>query len=414
MQSRSSGVVSRWLLPPWLTLPVLFALAATTGGGCSGTGNAGLSPLSTCNASADCGSNQECSAGLCVNLVHCETAATCPLGRNCVAQICRATCSSDDQCAPLGSSCDHASGVCLPAQSMNGSAGNANASAGGSDGGNGGSSTDGGVNSLGGSTASGGSLIASASSNSGGSSGGGGLAGNGGSGGGSATPVETTDLIDDLEDGNTSIIAANGRVGQWYFYNPSGANNAGDLHQSIDPMFAGANGSQYSIQTKGGPLSNGSFAGLALDFNNAGNTPTDPSRKPYDVSAWDGISFWAKGDLPNQSVRVELATVEIAAPEQGGTCVDGACYDWYGKSIALTGEWAKYEISFADLAQGGWGAQKPLDLGSALGLNFKYETAETSFDFAIDDVALYHLGKNMPNHPGSSGAACLAPDARCF
>jgi len=415
MRDRSSGVLSRWLLTRWLPLPALFTLSAAAGGGCSGSADAGLTALGTCATSAQCSADQECSANLCVNIARCETAAACPVGQTCVAKICRATCSSDDQCAPLKLSCDPASGVCLPTPSDTSAAGGGGAAAGGA-----GGAADGGTNALGGAAASGGSLIASASSDSGGNSSGG--ASPGGTGGGSAgntsiPPPEVTELIDDLEDGDTAILPLSGRSGHWYFYNHSGDNTAGDIQQSIDPTFEGANQSKYSIETKGGPLSGDSgqaFAGLALDFNNQGTTPTHPSRKPYDVSAWEGISFWAKGNLPNESVRVELATVAIAAPDQGGTCTDGACYDWYGKQLALTGEWSKYHVRFADLAQAGWGSKQELDLSTALGMNFKYSKPSGSFDFAIDEIALYRGGTSAPNKAGGNGGACVGPGGQCF
>ena len=388
MSDRSSVMFSRRFSARWLALPALFALTSAASGGCSGSGDAGLTAVHTCSVNADCGASEECSGNTCVSFVSCASAASCPLGQNCIQQVCRETCTTDAQCAPLKLSCDAASGVCLPAPSASATGGAGGSSGAGVDAG--GSSSAGENTTLGGAPATGGSQTTSASAGPGGS---GGISGSGGTSAGGAPPLEVTDLIDDLEDGDTSILMNAGRVGQWYFYNPAGSNNAGDIQQSLDSSFPGANGSKFSIETKGGPLSGDSaeaYAGLAFDFDNQGNTPTDPSRMPYDLSAWDGISFWAKGNLPNQSVRFELPTLEVVAPEQHGTCMaGGGCYDSYGKQIALTGEWSKYELPFSTLAQEGWGAAQPLNLSAALGVDFEYDTPSGSFDFAIDDVALY-------------------------
>jgi expansin len=103
-----------------LAVSLFTLLAGATPFGCSNQGNAGLAPSVGCNVSTDCPADSECSANGCVPYVACASSDTCVAGRTCVAGVCRATCSTDEQCAPMKLSCDLSAGVCQPSPSVAG------------------------------------------------------------------------------------------------------------------------------------------------------------------------------------------------------------------------------------------------------------------------------------------------------
>src|SRR5262249_25593922 len=101
-------------------------------------------------------------------------------------------------------------------------------------------------------------------------------------------------LIDNMEDGDASILMQGGRVGVWYTFNdmtvggvqvpPAGANFIPDLIPG-----GGQNGSTRAAHTTGSGFTTWG-AGMGFDLNNNGMT-----KLPYNAGAFTGISFWGKG-----------------------------------------------------------------------------------------------------------------------
>jgi hypothetical protein len=194
---------------------------------------------------------------------------------------------------------------------------------------------------------------------------------------------EPLDLIDDLEDGDDRIIETSGRVGFWYTINDG--TGVQDPFPEFVPSEGGAGGSAFSARTTGSDFTDwGAKLGLDLNQETEGDVVLG-----YDVSGHTGIRFWARGDVQVRAVIVSASVLDEAL---GGRCVpaeDSACDDHYGTPVALTGEWEEYELDFSEMAQVGWGQELPLDLSSALAIEFEIATNVASFDIAIDDVALY-------------------------
>jgi hypothetical protein len=196
---------------------------------------------------------------------------------------------------------------------------------------------------------------------------------------GSGGNAQLADLIDDLESGTGSIIATNGRVGAWYTYNdesPQGTQTPlmGMTFAPAGPGYMSALGAQ----TVGSGFAVWG-AGMGFDLNNNGVT-----RLPYNVSAYSGIVFWAKG---NATVRVKLPTTTITPVAESGTCT-AQCSDAHGMAIALTGSWTQYSIAFSQLAQEGWGLAASFEGDKVLAIQFQV-AANVGFDFWIDDIGFY-------------------------
>ena len=96
-------------------------------------------------------------------------------------------------------------------------------------------------------------------------------------------------------------------------------------------------------------------AGIAVDFNNPGDLPTDSRRQTYSLSSWDGISFWARGSTGrSDSLRFEVVTRAVASADERGTCARGVAVE-QGEDILARRQWLeRRHVSEIDagLAQG--------------------------------------------------------------
>jgi hypothetical protein len=108
-----------------------------------------------------------------------------------------------------------------------------------------------------------------------------------------------------------------------------------------------------------------------------------------DVSAFTGISFWAKG-RGGDHVRF-LAVIPATQPTtEGGDCDDASevCWDHPGKLLVLSDHWQQYRVAWKDLEQYGWGT--PATFGDVLSaLLWINDGPVAAFEFSIDQVQLY-------------------------
>jgi hypothetical protein len=198
--------------------------------------------------------------------------------------------------------------------------------------------------------------------------------------------------IDDVEDGNNAIQALGSRKGFWYTYN----DGSGAQVPAPDPTgkipftpTAGGHSPLFSAHTNG-PAFTIWGAGMGFDFNN-----TTGQSCPYDASAYTGIKFWAKGNMPLKAmVKIPGTTTKVTAADSN-TCVSTTmCEDHYflQPKPTLTAAWTQYTITFADstsFAQEGWGIKVPaFDKAHIIGVQFQVAMG-TAFDFAIDDVTFF-------------------------
>lgn len=225
---------------------------------------------------------------------------------------------------------------------------------------------------------------------SGGSSNGGSSSGGTTSAGGSTssgTNPGKTSLIDDMEDGDGSILAVEGRVGAWYTYNDetaTGTQTPGvGLDFSMTPLNPPRDGSTFGANTVGSGFETWG-SGFGFDFSNVGGT-----KMGYDASKFTGITFWAKvGAGTTGVIRVNIG--DKATTPEGGVCdmAGGKCSDDFGAGISVTEEWKQYTINFADMAQVGWSMVllPSIDKSSLYSVHFQ-TAAMSSFDIWIDDIA---------------------------
>jgi len=126
------------------------------------------------------------------------------------------------------------------------------------------------------------------------------------------------------------------------------------------------------------------YAGVGFDFSNA--------KKPcvYNASAYSGIKFWARGDVP---ITIKLNTTATATADGGGTCTGTMCNGGFspaGADIVLTAEWQQIDINFALAAPPTWAATLAAhpDKANLLSVQVQIPPGQT-FSVALDDFTFY-------------------------
>jgi hypothetical protein len=128
-----------------------------------------------------------------------------------------------------------------------------------------------------------------------------------------------------------------------------------------------------------------------------------------DISAFDGVTFWAKAGTAGSKVNVNFVLPETNAQKDGGDCVGtgGAgttvgCYSHPYKAVTLTADWAQYSVAFADAGMGtlpGGGVAKVSNKIQEL----VWITLDMDWDFSLDEVQFYK--GTPPTGPAGGGDA---------
>jgi hypothetical protein len=171
------------------------------------------------------------------------------------------------------------------------------------------------------------------------------------------------------------------------------------------------------VQEAGGALGTGHFghyAGMGAKTPVLGgygvgvifNAAVDRVAMIYcvDVSAFDGVSFWAKAATVGSSrVALNFVIPSTNGPPTPGAVSDGdcvtGCFNHPMTAITLTTDWAPYSVTFA-AAVGGTGARVTMNRLQALG----WLSPDANWDFSIDEIQFY---KGTP--PLTSVAATVGP-----
>jgi hypothetical protein len=176
-------------------------------------------------------------------------------------------------------------------------------------------------------------------------------------------------LLDDFEDHNPLIASLENRVGLWALFKDSdGPGTFNTITPSLLPKQTHRN--RYALHVVGGEMLNW---GATIQFT------FQPAC--YDVSAYSGVSFSAKG--PGR-VFVGMREISVVPPDYGGTCKTD-CYNTHQKKIDLARNWSSHVVSWNEMRQRGYGA-KPLDPTRVNGLSILVQASDTPFDLWIDDV----------------------------
>ncbi|HEV8248056.1 MAG TPA: carbohydrate binding domain-containing protein [Polyangiaceae bacterium] len=205
-------------------------------------------------------------------------------------------------------------------------------------------------------------------------------AGVGGVGGQTSLELE---LVDDFETPDIFGVNQNGRKPLWYLFNDmtSGTQQPALLEMTaVPPADAAARpGSLYALYTSSTGFSDWG-SGVGVDMVN------EAGKKTYDASAYVGISFYAKAPSAYRAVRINVP--DVGTDPAGQVCSGSECNDHFGISLLLTSDWQRYEISFADMRQQGFGSYREgLTLTAIYGIHFLIAAGKT-VELWVDDLSL--------------------------
>jgi hypothetical protein len=199
--------------------------------------------------------------------------------------------------------------------------------------------------------------------------------------------------VDFMEDGDATIELTQGRAGNWFSFNDR-TTMATQWPQTDAEVFTMTalrpprGESQRAAWTEGKGFEDWG-AGIGFELK---------SQKPYDLSGYAGVTFWARqGEGHRAPVRFAV-TDPLNAP-RGGHCQpeqpkNPPCDNYFGAELDLDTEFRSYRYEWSQLAQEPWGytLTQTLDPAAIYGFRFqliKYEGVPLmAFDFTIDDVAL--------------------------
>jgi hypothetical protein len=197
--------------------------------------------------------------------------------------------------------------------------------------------------------------------------------GAGGSGGGGVDPDAYSDvmLITSCSGSRTEICD-----GAWF-------------------AVAGASSSIQPADSSGSfPMSDGGYAGTAAhvtgtvaagDYAQLGMNMCYGS-DPFDASAYDGISFWAKAatTLP---IYVKIAQ-ENNDPHWTYCEKTGSCYYYPKLAVTIGTTWTRYVVPFSALVADPQPDAGPVPVTPAAVKHFQFSFQPGAFDFWIDEVYL--------------------------
>jgi hypothetical protein len=145
-------------------------------------------------------------------------------------------------------------------------------------------------------------------------------------------------LIDDFEDGNSSLLPNDGRSGSWH----AGQDGTGSLTTTEPPLpeLGGVDGAGSALHLSGGGFSEWG-ANLNLELRNGAF--------PYDASAYRGIRFWARGS--GTRLRVIFMQQNLAPGHPCSTCdpTSNQCGLLYSTELAMTEAWNEYTVDWTSL-----------------------------------------------------------------
>lgn len=179
-------------------------------------------------------------------------------------------------------------------------------------------------------------------------------------------------LVDAFEDGDRF----NQFRGTWFTYDDK--NQGGDSqvipegYSAFRPRPGGIESSTKIAEITGNVTTTypDGFVGFGTDLNPNNTTPRD-------LSEYDAIEFWAKGDGKTYRMKIHSAATSD--------------YDDYGYDVVTSPEWKRHVISFEELQQEGWGQSVNRQEALETALKIQWQTIgqpHESINLAVDNIRL--------------------------
>lgn len=190
-------------------------------------------------------------------------------------------------------------------------------------------------------------------------------------------------LIEDWEDEGSALLRADGRSGAWLTFDDGTSKQNVASSSQLQPSRLSGGRSRHGLH-----LSGGRFSEWGVTFG------TDLATGAcYDASAYDGISFWARGEV---AVYVGVQVIDIQSPKFGGFCSGDGCYNSHRARVNLSPAWQRHVVRWSQLEQLNPASRFPLDTKRIRFLEFSILPEDTPFDVWLDDVSFVTKGTASP------------------
>lgn len=217
------------------------------------------------------------------------------------------------------------------------------------------------------------------------------------------------ELIDDMEDGNASLIQTSGRSDAWFAFNDESDGgmqapaDMGMLLFRMTKLEAPRGSSLSALRTYGSGFVKWG-AGVGFDF---------VPKQRYDASRYAGIAFWARiGTAGGSSLEARMNVNDrntspygevcdldcqpdppvAKANRDDGVCDEsrGPCFDDFGANFGqtLSTEWQFFSYPWSVLKTANWSLKNLESVVAEEIYGVRFQTAPSqSFDLWIDDVS---------------------------
>ncbi|GEM_PF-2277629 len=190
--------------------------------------------------------------------------------------------------------------------------------------------------------------------------------------------------IDHFDDNDTNIVASrDGRTGNWW---EAKHDSVATIWDKVAPPAGGPVDSVGAFHYTASAGSEDAFsATLGVDVSTC-----------YDARAYEGLTFWFKGDpaAGHKQVKLSLHSPPTQPATSGGAC-ESDCYDHYAIMLEGTGAWTEYRIPWSDFKRLDCTDPTPgipenfQPQAQIVNLSFSQPDATAGVDFWIDDLRFF-------------------------
>ena len=205
------------------------------------------------------------------------------------------------------------------------------------------------------------------------------------------TATGDTPMIDDLSDGDGTVLPNEGREGGWYVFNDGTGQQYPAASTETTAEGCAANPAEAPV-TNGRACTSGSGftawgGAIGVAINNVACVSC-----AYDASVYGGVRFTLSGVVTG-NLRFEIVTNDTLGVTWGGRCEDpSVCCDVHGIDVVATTDPTEYEVRFDELVQMGWGTPVVFDPTEITAFQWYVHLTGTEVAFqnlCIDDLSFF-------------------------
>lgn len=195
--------------------------------------------------------------------------------------------------------------------------------------------------------------------------------------------------IENFDDGDP-FITGDGRNGMWFTFDDGSGGQQIPTSPDWSLTRGGPSDDGWMLHARGGGFS---IWGSGVGVSFAWDTTADRACA-YDATPWDGISFWAKGNV--SGFAIGLPELDVVPVERGGRCEAG-CDGSHQALVDLAECWQQYAFTFAEFEPASWspevGSVNAAELTGVQFLVSPNSSPDNRFEYWLDDIEFFRGDK---------------------